>query len=379
MLLALTKTYKFCNPNQNHLIMKKILFFFILGIVSCSTQKVEEIQTLTTQQADIPLLLSDIGNKLNILQIETEYPIGPTPEIALSEKYIYLFDQDYTQALYQIDYSGTVIRSIQFGMDEKLNINGINNLVVKNNKPGLVYMGTKIIWFDEYFNEEKTETMSGAANYHYPYHEGYVAFNNRINEDVGFDFFASSKSGLIDQALPINPDEYKFVYKSNAPFANWKKSLLFTRSFDNKIYIYETKNGLKPFAQVDFGNNAIPTDQLMKIKNTFDMMSFLNKNSFSYLSGEIYALNDKTIILGNTTKGKTSFGVWKYGEKKITTYPRIKDNFKSEMDLFHISSSAHGKTVFGINGEYVKSKASENFKKNYKEGFENSFFILVLE
>lgn len=359
--------------------MKYILKIFILTLFSCTSEKIENLIEIIPKNADISINLSELGQKLNITEIKTDIPIGGIPEVLLSEKYIYLFDQDFTQTLYQVNFNGIVLNSIQFGNDDKLNINGINNLVVKNNKVGVVSMGAKITWFDENLKEEKSEVMAVKANYHFPFQNGYVSFVNRINDEIEFDFISSDESGIKHTAIPVNVNEYKFVYKAYSPFAKWKDQVIFTKSFNDTVFVFNEKKGLMPLIKVDFGNNTVPNDQLLKIQNAFDMMNFLNSKSFSYLSGETYNIDDNRFIVGVATRGENKFGLLKVKENSLITYPSIKDNFKTGMELYHISATNSGKIVFGVNGEYVNSRASESFKNSLNEGYENSFFLLILE
>ncbi|AFL84364.1 hypothetical protein Belba_1764 [Belliella baltica DSM 15883] len=301
------------------------------------------------------------------------------PDVILSEKYIYLFDQDYSQSLYQVDYDGNVLNSIRFGNDDKLNINGINNLVVKNNKVGVVSRGSKIIWFDENLKDEKTEIMATKAHYHLPFQNGYVSFVNRINEEIDFDFVASDESGIIHTAIPIDRNEYGYVYKPYSPLAKYKDQILFTKSFNDTIFVYNEKEGLMPFTKVDFGSSTVPDDQFLKIQDAFDMMNFFNAKKHSYLSGEVYPIDDQKALIGITIKGSGKLGLWDIDKGSLVTYPSLKDDFKSNMELFQISTVSFGKTVFGVSGEYVKNSASESFKNSLEEGYEYSFFLLVLE
>ena len=356
--------------------MKYILALFLLILFSCSSDSTVKLIKINPILQEKSIELSEIGEKLNIIEIKTESPIGGIPDVLLSEKYIYLFDQDYSQSLYQIDYEGNAIR---FGNDDKLNINGINNLVKKNNEVGVVSMGTKIIWFDEKLNNKKTETMAIKAHYHFPFKNGYVSFVNRINDEIDFDFVSSDENGIIHRAIPIDRNEYAYVYKPYSPFYAYKDQILFSKSFNDTIYSYEVEKGLIPFAKVDFGSSSVPDDQFLKIQDAFDMMNFFNTKKFSYLDGEIYSIDDQKALIKVSIKGKGAFGLWDIDKGNLVIYPSLKDNFKSDMELFHINTVSTGKTVFGVSGEYVKSRASESFKSSLEEGYEYSFFIFVLE
>lgn len=361
--------------------MNQIYQFFIIGffLFSCSSKEPVELQKIDPTHAKISLNLSDIGKKLNIIEIKTKTPTGGMPDVILSDKYIYLFDQDYSQSLYQVDYEGNVLNSIRFGNDDKLNINGINNLVEKNNEVGVVSMGRKIIWFDEKLNNKKTETMAIKAHYHFPFKNGYVSFVNRINDEIDFDFVSSDENGIIHRAIPIDRNEYAYVYKPYSPFSAYKDQLLFSKSFNDTIYSYEVGKGLIPFAKVDFGSRSVPDDQFLKIQDAFDMMNFFNTKKFSYLEGEIYSIDNQKALILISIKGRGKLGLWDIKKGSIVTYPSLKDNFKSNMELFQVSTVSSGKTVFGVSGEYVKNSASESFKNSLKEGYEYSFFLLILE
>lgn len=109
------------------------------------------------------------------------------------------------------------------------------------------------------------------------------------------------------------------------------------------------------------------------------MMNFFNTKKFSYLDGEIYSIDNQKALIKVSIKGKGAFGLWNIDKGNLLIYPSLKDNFKSDMELFHINIVSNGKTVFGVSGEYVKKSASESFKNNLKEGYEYSFFLLILE
>jgi hypothetical protein len=117
----------------------------------------------------------------------------------------------------------------------------------------------------------------------------------------------------------------------------------------------------------------------LKIQDAFDMMNFFNAKKHSYLSGEVYPIDDQKALIGITIKGSGKLGLWDIDKGSLVTYPNLKDDFKSNMKLFQVSTVSFSKTVFGVSGEYVKNSASQSFKNSLEKGYEYSFFLLVLE
>ncbi|EIM78666.1 hypothetical protein A3SI_01166 [Nitritalea halalkaliphila LW7] len=361
--------------------MKKLFLACMLAVfAACGGPEKQEatVKSLRLQQADIPLLFSKLGKSLQVLEIKSDIPIGPMPEIVLADNYFYLFDQDYTQRLYQVDFKGNIRNSIAFNEDTKLAIDGITQLVVKGNTVGVVAMGQTIQWFDEELKEGKVEQLPAKAKYHLPYAKGYVSFNNRINEAIPHDFFASDGNSVQHEALEVDPSTYPFVYQTHAPFTKHEKGLLFARFFDDTIYAYDSEEGLRPYAAIDFGANASPEERLKQISNPFDMMQLLNDKSLAYLSGELFMVEPGKCLFGAWLKGRGTFGLWNMSEANATTYPVLKDDFKSDLQFYHISASKPGKTVFGLNGESVAENASEAFLSSLTGDFSSSFFLFIL-
>ncbi|MGY6558457.1 MAG: 6-bladed beta-propeller [Nitritalea sp.] len=361
--------------------MKRLFLACMLAVFTAcgGPEKQEtEVKALRLQQADIPLLFSKIGNRLQVLEIKSDIPIGPMPEIVLADKYFYLFDQDYTQRLYQVDLKGNIRNSIAFNEDSQLAIAGITQLIVKGNTVGVVAMGSSIQWFDENLNEGNLEQLPAKAKYHLPYAKGYVSFNNRINETMPYDFFASNGKEIQHEALEVDKDIYPFVYQTHAPFTAHGEGLLFARFFDDTLYAYDSENGLRPYAAIDFGVNSSPEERLKQIQNPFDMMQLLNDKSFAYLNGELFMLEAGKCLFGATLKGRGAFALWNMSDAQATTYPVLKDDFKSDLKFYHISAAKPGKTVFGLNGESVAENASENFLASLSGDYGSSFFLFIL-
>jgi hypothetical protein len=100
-------------------------------------------------QADKPLLVSEIGESLDIIEVQTKYPISGYPTILKSDRYYYLFEKGLITSLHQIGLDGKVRKSIDFGYDDKLNADGITQVILRDNGVGVVSMGKTVIWFDE--------------------------------------------------------------------------------------------------------------------------------------------------------------------------------------------------------------------------------------
>jgi len=354
-------------------------FFLLLPFLSCSTTEVDELLVLYPESHNAPIELSELGEKLTILEVKSHKPIGGIPEILLSESYIYLFDQDYTHSLYQIDLDGNILNQLEFGYDGKINIDGITNIITKDDQIGVISRGSEIIWFGQDLEELNRELLPHTANYHLAYGAGYVSFNNSINESLAFDFISFSDKGIKSTGLPLKDKEYKFVYKAQSPFTNWNNSLLFTKAFNDTIYRYDERNGFNAFAVLDFGKKKIPEDHFLKVQNAFDMMEFFNQKRYHYLSGDIFSINRQKVMTSMNLNGKTSLGFWNTRTNSFNTYPYIKDNIKTGMNIFHINTSAAGKLLIGISGEDIQHRAAKHFKASLNEGYDTSYFILMLE
>ena len=108
--------------------MKKLSYIaFIYFIIACNQPNNEEnLVAITPENLDSPLSISSISNRVEFLEVKSERPIAGTPNILIGETFYYLFDQDYTTSIYQIDKEkGIILNTIKFGTDDIINSNSI--------------------------------------------------------------------------------------------------------------------------------------------------------------------------------------------------------------------------------------------------------------
>ena len=98
--------------------MWRNLIFILLFIFFSCANKTDQF-SFTPIQVDKSLLVSEIGKSLEIIEVKTKYPISGTPTIRKSDHYFYLFEEGIVFSLHQIEKSGAVRKSIDFGFDDE--------------------------------------------------------------------------------------------------------------------------------------------------------------------------------------------------------------------------------------------------------------------
>jgi hypothetical protein len=358
--------------------LRKSLAIFLLSFISCK----QEIRQSSFEPLSVenPLLVSEIGLSLEILEIQTDYPISGTPTILKSDQYFYLFEQGIVTSLHQVSLDGKVQKSIDFGYDDKLNADAITQVILKENKVGIVSRGNLVIWFDQTLEELEEEKLPFMANFHHLIKENrMISFNNRIDDQEDFDILIQ-ESGEIMKNLPIRKDEYNFVYESYSPFSEWNSHVIFSQAFNDTIYVWDNE-GFRPLFHVNFGTNAV-ADRLKQIQHPLDMLAFFNEKKYHYLPGEVYGLDANRVLFQINEKGNRKLGLMNFETKKLSVYPGIVDNSISNMILYSPQFAKDGELFFGISGEQILEKYDripDSFKHRLSPDYAESFFIYRLK
>ncbi|REG79409.1 6-bladed beta-propeller [Algoriphagus antarcticus] len=362
--------------------MKQLLtLVFLCLFLACSQKPQDEaLISLIPIDIDSPLLMSSISKKMDFLEIKSESPIAGTPRVFIGDSYYYLFDQDFTTSLYQIDKNGTILNTIQFGVDDRINSNSITNLILKNNKIGIIQNGLNLTWLDENLKEDYTETLLVKASFQFPYKNEYLAFTNWINDDLSWDFVTYTDT-INYVAIPLDDREYKFSYETSAPFSIWKGLVLFTKYFNDTVYSYSEQR-LKPLFIVDFGSSKVPDGEFLRIENAMDMMKFFGQKKYTYLSGDIFSLSNDLIMAEFIEKGNRKIGIWSESKNTFTTYLSFYDDLLSNITLYTPSVVKDKQLAFGVTGESILENYNElspAFKSNLSEEYSTSYFIFLAD
>ena len=359
--------------------MSKWLIVFLLAIIFCCKEK-EDKFSIKPNPAKKPLLVSEIGESLEILEIQTKYPISGTPTILKSDRYYYLFEEGIVTSLHQVSLDGKVRKSIDFGYDDKLNADAITQVVLKENRVGIVSRGNLVVWFDENLEEMESEKLPFMANFHFIMDENrMISFTNRIDDQEDFDILIQ-QNGEVKKELPIRKDEYNFVYKSYSPFSEWNGKVLFSQAFNDTVYVWD-QEGFLPLFHVNFGVNAV-SDRLTQIQHPLDMLAFFNERKYHYLPGEVYGMDHNRVLFQINEKGNRKIGLMNMESKELTVYPGIVDNSISSMILYFPQFSKEGELVFGISGEQILEnydRIPDSFKHRLSPEYAESFFIYRLK
>ncbi|MCE7055607.1 6-bladed beta-propeller [Algoriphagus sp. AGSA1] len=361
--------------------MTRINIWFILSLfISFGCSKAPSHFSYQPIMSEEPLLVSEIGKELDIIEIQTRYPITGTPTILKSDRYFYLFEQGVVTTLHQIGLNGKVVKSIDFGFDDKLNADAITQVVLKQDHIGIISRGNSIVFFDENLEEVSTEKLPFKAHFHFNLNEQTtISYNNRIDDLEDYDILID-RNGVLSKELPIRKDEYNFVYKSYAPFSNWNEQVLFSQAFNDTIYVLDEK-GFKPLVIVDFGADAVNKERFLQIQHAMDMLTFFNERNYSYLMGEVYGLGNERVLFQVSDKGRQKLGLIDFQSNELTIYPGIFDNSISAMALHNPQFSKDGELFFGISGERIMEnydRLPDPFKHQLSDSYAESFFIFEL-
>ncbi|WP_157963137.1 6-bladed beta-propeller [Algoriphagus litoralis] len=355
-------------------------FILFLSLIFFSCEEKDSSFSFQPIQANKPLLVGEIGESLEIIEIQTKYPISGTPTILKSDKYFYLFEEGIVTTLHQIGLDGNVRKSIDFGFDDKLNADGITQVILIENGVGVISRGTSIIWFDENLEERETEKLPFKAHFHFPITDGQIiSFNNRIDDQEDYDILIN-QNGDLKKSLPIRKDEYNYVYKSYSSFSKWNDKVLFSQAFNDTIYVLD-QEGFRPLFHVDFGSNAV-ADRLIQIQHPLDMLAFFNEKKYHYLPGEVYGIDIHRILFQINEKGTRKVGLLDFQSDELTVYPGIVDNSISNMILYFPQISVDGELYFGISGEQILEnydRIPDSFKHRLSTDYAESYFIYRLK
>ena len=358
--------------------MWRNLIFILLFIFFSCANKTDQF-SFTPIQVDKSLLVSEIGKSLEIIEVKTKYPISGTPTIRKSDHYFYLFEEGIVFSLHQIEKSGAVRKSIDFGFDDKLNANAITQIITQNDSIGIITYGQQITWLNEELEETGTEKLPFKAKVHFRKDSNTIAYTNGIDDgewDIVSYGFSSSKS-----YLPIDKNRYRIYNQTFSPFSNWNGKTLFSQAFNDTIYIWDQVD-FKPLFQVDFGANAVTKDRFSQIQGAMDMLQLFNEKKYSYLLGEIYGLNGNRILFGLSQKGNQALGLLDFNSGELKIYRGLVDNSISEINLFAPQFIEDGILYFGVSGERIKENSDrlpDSFKHRLSKDYADSYFIYCLE
>lgn len=358
--------------------MTRLISLLIIFVFLSCEKKEEEFSFLPTLK-NKPLLVSEIGESLDIIEIQTKYPISGTPTILKSDRYFYLFEEGIVTSLHQVGLDGKVRKSIDFGNDDKLNALSITQIVTKQNHIGVITHGDQITWFDEELKELQTEKLPLKAKVHFRQGSQTISHTNGIdNDDWNIVTYGSNSRKAY---LPIDKTRYGFYNQTYSPFSVWAEKVLFSQAFNDTVYVWDQLS-FKPLFRVDFGSNKVTEDRFSKIQGPMDMLAFFNERKYSYLQGEVYGLDKNRILFQINEKGKQKLGMMDFKSNELTVYPGIVDNSISNIILYFPQFSLDGELYFGISGEEIQEnydRIPDSFKHRLSTDFAESYFIYRLK
>jgi hypothetical protein len=329
--------------------------------------------------SEAPLLVSDIGKSLSIIEINSKYPISGTPFILKSNNYYYLFEQGIVYSLHQIEFDGKIRKTLDFGYDDKLNGLAISQIFVDGERVGVVINGDKVIWLDENLEEIETEVLPIKAKFHFKVGQQTIAHTNQIDDDER-DVVIYTDT-IKSKYLPINKNLYPFYNQVFSPFSKWNGKVIFSKVFNDTVYIWD-QSDFKPLFKVDFGLAKVTIERYEQIENAMDMIAFFSEKKYSFLFGEVYGLDSDKIMFQLNEKGKLKLAIMDFDLDKLTVFPGLLDNSISGLSLFSPQFVEGGNMYFGVSGEHILEnydKLTSSFKGKLSADYSNSFFIYNLE
>jgi hypothetical protein len=358
--------------------MKRFAIIVILGFFFSCKNKQSDF-SYSPINSNSPLLVSEIGQSLEIVEVQTIHPISGTPIIFKSDKYFYLFEQGIITSLHQIELTGTHRKSIDFGFDDKLNANAITQVLIDQNRVGIITHGHKISWFDEDLMEMGTEELPIKAKVHFRQGTQTIAHTNRIDDDV-WDIVTYGPDGF-KTYLPIDKNRYGFYNQTFSPFSEWRKQVLFSQAFNDTVYVWD-QTDFSPLFHVDFGTNAVPKDRFSQIQSAMDMIGFFSEKKYSFLQGEVFGLDSDRILFQVNEKGKQRLGLMDFNSEELKIYPGLVDNSISGISLFAPQFTKDGVLYFGISGERILenyNRLPDSFKRRLSKNYAEAFYIYQLK
>lgn len=357
--------------------MYRVIFLLAILILSACSEKDPDF-SYKPIYSENALLVSEIGKSLEIIEVQTKYPIAGIPTILKSDRYYYLLEEGLVTTLHQVDFKGNLRKSLDFGNDDKLNADAISQIILKGDRVGVVTLGQTITWLNENLEEIETEKLPVKAKFHFQLGQHSIAHTNG-GKDADWDIITYGPN-WINYYMPIDKNRYGFYNQTFSPFAKWGEKVLFSRAFNDTIYSYEN-GSFDPFFHVDFGANAVSNERYLQIHHPLEMLDFINERKYNYLQGEIYALDKDRVLFLLSNKGKRSVGLMDFKTNQLTVYPGIVDNSVSLMPLFHPQVAIEGDLYFGISGETMEEnydRLPDSFKQRLSPEYAESYFIYRL-
>jgi hypothetical protein len=354
-----------------------LYIFLLLGLFSCGRN--ESSFSYKPIKSEKPLLVSELGEKLEIIEVRTKYPISGTPKIFKSDKYFYLFEEGIVVSLHQVDFDGNLRKSIHFGFDDKLNGLAITQILIKEDRVGVVENGDKVTWFDENLEEVEVATLPAKAKFHFLDGNQTIAYTHGI-DDGDWDILVYDSVVKIG-AFPINRERYQFYNNPYSPIARWNEQVIFSKAFNDTVYIWKDQS-FQPFLYVDFGSEKIDEERYLQIRGALDMQEFFKEGPHNYFKGEIWGLDSSRILFQVSSKARGQLAILDLADQTLIVYPGFIDNSVSMMNLRSPQFSQDGELFFGISGEEIEEhigRAPDGFKMSLSADYAESYFIYRLK
>ncbi len=355
--------------------------FAVLAFVLFSSCKdpTEETLSYVPERSDRPLLVSEFADRLDVLEVQTPYPISGVPVILRSDRYFYLFETEMVTTLYQLDLNGKVLRNLQFEEDGRLPAAYITQVILKGDRIGIILSGDRVTWLDEKLDEIGEEILPVKAKVHFLDDVGNIAFTNRI--DDGDWEILTYDSVMRSSALPVDREAYSFYNHTYSQFSSWGEGVLFSRAFNDTIYLWEGE-GFRPLVHIDLGARAFPREKLYGVTHPPDFGKIIRSPEYSYLIGEVFGLDGQRIMFQLMDESRRKLALMDFSSKQLTFYPGIIDNSVTGMNLVFPQFSEDGVLYFGISGEEIQENYGAlpaSFKHRLSETYDESYFIYLLK
>ncbi|MBN7810288.1 hypothetical protein J0A68_04925 [Algoriphagus sp. H41] len=356
----------------------RLFFCLLFALFSCQNPG---DQTFSYQpvRSDKSLRVTDLGESLEVLEVQTRYPISGTPTILRSERHLYLFETDMVTTLYQLDLRGKVLRSLEFEEDGRLPAGYITQVMLRGDQIGIILSGDRVTWLSETLEEVGEEFLPVKAKFHFQGEVGNIAFTNRIAD--GDWEILTYDSVVRSRALPVDREAYGFYNLTYSQFSQWREGVLFSRAFNDTIYLWEGGE-FRPLLHIDLGGRAFPREKLYGVTYPPDFAKVINSPEYSYLYGEVFGLDSQRIMIQLQDESRRKLAMMDFSSRELTIYPGIVDNSVSGVDLGIPQFSKDGILYFGLSGEQIQEnidRLPESFKHRLSDTYDESYFIFLLK
>lgn len=263
--------------------------------------------------------------KLLRLNTPPSLPVGAINKVLVTDKSIFVVDNQYTQQVFVFDHNGNFKNLVGRKGEAPGQYEDIVDVSITENTIFILDMGMRIFKYDvEDFSFKSKIDLPINGNAIYPISDSSILISSHDNSNSNNNYIYHLQVNSITQGV-IQHHSKNLISIAAAPFGNTiDKYSLFAPAYSHQVYAINHL-GAAPYLSLQFGADTIP-NHIMQSKNLIEEIILQPKKSYSYIINSPIIQTDAHILLRASHKGNlfTYFINKNSGETKA--YTGITDN-----------------------------------------------------